>query len=88
VVLFPNPVTGDLVHLLITGLRSPTNVTLDVFTVAGRRVLEVKIPNVQPGQVLTLPLKDLKGKSLANGLYFVTVSFDGTRQTIKLLILN
>jgi len=93
-VLYANPVTiGSSTNLQLPMLSSPSNVKIQLFTVAFRKVQDVTIQNQVPGgpcACVTLPINliDNWGNTLANGLYYVVITdADGTF-TQKLLILK
>ncbi len=64
VVVYPNPVTGGTVKLN-PGLTSASNVSIEVFTIAFRKVVVLDYPNVQSGESLPIPLVDKTGKPLS-----------------------
>jgi hypothetical protein len=87
VVVFPNPSTGGTVQLN-PGLTSASNVSIEIFTIAFRKVVVLDDPNVQPGANVTIPLVDKWGTPLASGLYYVVVQTNQGRTIVKLLILR
>lgn len=73
----------------LTGLTETTKVSLEIFTVALRKIAEQTYHSQGPGAVdLVLPLTDASGAPLANGVYYVIVRAQNQRLTLKLLILR
>ena len=85
--LFPNPVTGNEVSLLVP-LRAASNVRVEIFTVSFRKVLDETINNVQPGSPIPLELKSRWGTPFANGVYYLFIEADGRRFVTKLLVVH
>jgi hypothetical protein len=87
-VVYPNPVIANLpvyVHLPLQGL---SEVKVELFTLAFRKVLSLPTVRLNPGQDLSLPLQDSWGANLADGIYYVAVTVNGKRMIAKLLILK
>jgi len=85
-IIYPNPVTGPTVNILLPAYTGTEDVRVEIFTTAFRRVQDTTFPN-QPGEVaVSLKLTDRFGAPLANGLYYVVVIIDGHRSIAKLLI--
>jgi hypothetical protein len=74
--------------VLPPGFTSASNLHIEVFTTAFRKVREDDHPNPLPGIGVALELKDKTGVKLADGIYYVVVSLDGRRTVTKLLILR
>jgi len=70
------------------GLISSSNVQVEIFTVAFRKVNSYYFPNVPAGATVQLELVDRKGTPLASGLYYVVVNSNQGRSIFKLLILR
>ena len=75
---FPNPFSTETAFTFhLTGLRMPDEVTLRIYTIAGRMVYERRL---LPGEVNigfnTIPWdgRDQNGDPVANGVYFYKVS--------------
>jgi hypothetical protein len=51
-------------------------------------VVEQDFLQVAAGQELSVPLRDSGGQNLANGLYYVVTTANGTRVIDKLLLLR
>jgi uncharacterized repeat protein (TIGR01451 family) len=89
VVIFPNPSTGTSVTIQLSLASSASQVRIEIFTLAFRRVNQITLSAVPAGiKDVTLSLTDRDGTPLANGLYFVVVNGDGQRTIEKLLILR
>jgi hypothetical protein len=87
-VVYPNPVSGNgpvNLHIPITGL---SEVKVEMFTLAFRKVLSLPVIHLNPGQDLPLPLQDSWGGNLSDGIYYVAVTVNGKRSIAKLLILK
>jgi hypothetical protein len=69
-------------------LGSPdSKVTIEVFTLAFRKVNTITLSNVPAGvSDIALPLTDREGRPFANGLYYVVVQTPQGRVIVKLLI--
>jgi hypothetical protein len=88
-VLYPNPADGTVpVKLHGLGLSGPSDVKVQVFTLSYRKVGERVFDRATPGAELELALVDRWGTNLANGLYYVVVSWNGGHWTGKLIVLR
>jgi hypothetical protein len=87
-IVYPNPSDGEPVQIHIPGRTTSSDVKAQIFTVAFRLVQQQTFKNVPVGTDVQIKLKDKNGKSLASGLYYVVVTFDGSRFIGKLLILK
>ncbi len=87
VVVYPNPATGGTVQLN-PDLTSESNVSIEIFTIAFRKVNTLNYSNIQPGESVPIPLSDSWGTPLASGLYYVVVQTNQGRSVVKLLILR
>ncbi len=87
-VLYPNPVSTGGVAQLNPGLTFESNVSIEIFTTAFRKVADLTYYNVQPGVSVPIPLADEWGTPLANGLYYVVVQTNRGRNILKLLVLR
>lgn len=85
-VLYPNPVTSGTATLQLP-VENATNVTVQIITVAMRKVQTLTIPRVA-GNLLPVQLVDKGGTALANGLYYFLVQAGGQRWMIKVLVLR
>lgn len=84
---YPNPFRGETVFTyVLTGISPPENLTIRVFTVAGRKVKELQIPR----HLLNVGVnrtywdgRDEEGEELANGYYFyrIVLQNDGKTET-------
>jgi len=86
-IVYPNPTSGQPVNLRLP-LKQVSDVTVQIFTLAFRKVWQQNFPQVAPSTALSVPLSDASGTQLANGLYYiVALTSEGTYKT-KLLILR
>jgi hypothetical protein len=90
VVLFPNPVTGSgPIQVQITDLTAGSDISIEVYTTAFRKVLKETFPNEGPGTVtLSIPSTGQNGTPLANGVYYVVVRIHNQHFTLKLMVLR
>lgn len=65
-----------------------SNVEVEIFTTAFRKVQAETFPSVPPGVAVIVELKDKWGMPLADGLYYMVVTVDGKRSIVKFLILR
>jgi uncharacterized repeat protein (TIGR01451 family) len=93
-VVFPNPVDGrtESVQVLIPLGQDAGEVKVQVFTTAYRKVLEKSLGSMKAGtgssNVRSLELRDLKGKKLANGVYYLVVATHQGKAIGKFLIVR
>jgi hypothetical protein len=90
VIVYPNPVTGPGPVTVQVSLGSPAlKVTIEVFTLAFRKVNEITLSNVPAGITdIALFLTDRGGKPLANGLYYLLVQTPQGRSITKIMVLR
>jgi hypothetical protein len=86
--IYPNPVTGPIVQILPPFYPGTSDVRLEVFTLAFRKVQDTKIPALASGIAIPLGLTGWGGDRLANGIYYVAVTTKSGRAIGKLLILR
>ena len=87
--IYPNPAAGESTQVQITGLTESTKVSMELQTVAFRKIVEVIFHSEGHGTVnLTLPLKDGTGADLANGLYYLVVRAQNNTLVLKLMVLR
>lgn len=88
-VIYPNPVNGpNPVHVYIPGLTAVSDVKVQVFTVAFRKVRKETFSGVLPNGSVLLSLKDNWNKPLANGLYYVLIETPQKHFIEKLIVLR
>jgi hypothetical protein len=87
-VLYPNPVYGGNQVQIQPPLTSPTDVRVEIFTTAFRKVQDELFHQTAVGAVLSIQLTDKWDSRLANGLYYLVVSAPRGKGTMKLLILR
>jgi hypothetical protein len=81
----PNPFTGETE--LNVGLPAKSDVRVDVYDVAGRRVRSVLVPAQEKGwDTLRISARDERGAALPSGVYFVRVHAGGETVTKKMVI--
>ena len=81
----PNPFNA--LTVLPFELASPSNVRIDIFDVAGRRVFSLKLGERPKGvNHVVLSVEYASGKRLPSGVYFAKVSAGRETQTRKLVI--
>jgi hypothetical protein len=81
----PNPFTGETE--LSIGLPAPSDVNIDVFDVAGRKVSTISVNHAGAGwQKMAFSGRDSEGHRLASGVYFYRVHANGTTVTRKMVI--
>lgn len=85
--IFPNPAKGVSEVTLAPFLTGISDVRVQIYTTAFRKVLDTTFPQTSPGQYLTLPLLDASDRSLANGLYYVMVTTAQGKTLLKLIVL-
>jgi len=95
-IVYPNPLSvaygsNNLVQAMVsvTLNQSAKVMTIQLFTTAYRKIGESTVNDVPVGiHSYPLPIKDLKGKQLANGVYYVVVTTSAGRAVGKLMILK
>jgi hypothetical protein len=88
-VLYPNPVKGtDQVTVLPPTFSGVSDVRIQVFTLAFRKVLDNTNRGMVSGQGIPIPLVDSYNDPLANGLYYVVVTTNEGRKIGKLIVLR
>ena len=81
----PNPFTGTT--QMEIGLPGPSDVTITVYDVTGRRVSAISIKGVEAGwRRVPFDGRDDRGRALASGVYFYKVRASGTTVTRKMVI--
>ncbi len=81
----PNPFSAGT--MLRIGLEKPSQVKLEVFDVAGRRVMQRDLGRLSAGfQDVSLRARGDDGKLLPSGVYFYRVSTPAATQTRKMVI--
>jgi flagellar hook assembly protein FlgD len=82
---YPNPFSRDTYFTFyLTGSEPPEELSIRIFTVAGRRIREIILPRgtVQPGlNKIHWDGRDADGDELANGYYFYQVMVRGNGKT-------
>jgi hypothetical protein len=87
-VLYPNPVTsGDSINLHL-GTVTTSNVRIEIFTLAMRKVQDLSMNQQPAGAEVVLALSDKNQTALANGLYYLMITTNQGRTVKKLLIIK
>lgn len=87
-ILYPNPANGTQPVTILVPRGSLTNVRVQIFTVAFRKVLEENLLNPPLGVPIAVNLTDKSGVPLASGLYYVVVTTNQGRYVGKLIVLR
>jgi O-glycosyl hydrolase len=86
--IYPNPAPGPTVNILPPSYTGISNVRVEIYTLAFRKVQDHTYDSVPSGTALTVPLTGRSGNYLANGVYYVVVTVNGQRTIGKLLVLR
>lgn len=87
-IVYPNPATGGNQVILQLPLTTTSDVKLQVFTLAYRKVEEQEFPKQSNLSQIPVLLKDTWGNNLANGLYYVVANTNQGQFIAKLLVLK
>jgi hypothetical protein len=74
------------VNILPPAYTGPSDVTVKIFTVAFRKVVQRTYYNIPSGTAVPLELVDGWGRPLASGLYYVVVTTSGGQSIGKMII--
>jgi hypothetical protein len=81
----PNPYSASTE--LEIGLRTPSDIHVEIYDVLGRRVNTLDVKGASAGwQRIPFSGNDANGHALASGVYFYRVDADGTTATRKMVI--
>ena len=81
----PNPFTGST--SLRIGLPEPSDISVEVYDVAGRRVSSVYVKSAAAGwRSVSFAGRDVDGRQLSSGVYFYRVTVAGKTVTRKMVI--
>lgn len=86
--LYPNPIESGTTVRVHLNLTAKTDVRVEIFTTAFRKVQDQDYPQQPPGVDVAIGIVDMKGTPLANGLYYIVVTTSQKRSVQKLLILK
>ena len=82
---YPNPFSSDTYFtFILTGSEAPEELTIRVFTIAGRRIREIVVPHTEMHigfNRVHWDGRDADGDELANGYYFYQVTVKGSGKT-------
>ncbi len=86
---YPNPAEASQVTVTVQLDSALTSAHLKVFTLVFRKVRDINLGNLAVGLwSYTLDLRDDRGGTLANGLYYLVLDWPQGRQVSKLLVLR
>jgi hypothetical protein len=86
-VLANNPNPFSATTELEIGLRTASDIHVDIYDVLGRRVNTLEVKQASAGwQRVPFSGHDMNGRALASGVYFYRVYADGTTVTSKMVI--
>ncbi len=86
--IYPNPAKGPTVTIVPAFYPGVSNVRVEVYTIAFRKVQDTTYLSVPSGTGVALNLVNEWGNPLANGLYYLEVTTKSGKSTSKLLILR
>ena len=75
-----------MVNLIPPAYSGFSDVRIQIYTSAFRRVQDLVIPQVPSGAVVTIKLTDKWGTNLANGIYYLFITTSQGRSKGKLVI--
>jgi flagellar hook assembly protein FlgD len=82
---YPNPFTTGTEFQV--GLPAPSDVTVEIYDVAGRRVGSLSVRDAAAGwQRIPFAGRDDRGGALASGVYFYRITANGSTVTRKMVI--
>ncbi len=88
-IVYPNPSDGTKpINVHVPGLTTVSNITVQIFTTAFRKVLEQPFTNQPVGVDVNINLSDNWGAPMASGIYYVVVTTPNGRIVGKLLLLR
>jgi hypothetical protein len=87
-VLYPNPVSGPTVDILLPPYTGLENIRVEIFTLSFRKVVDKTYFGVGGGTPVVVVLTGSSGRPLANGIFYVVVTVGGHRSIEKLMILR
>ncbi len=86
-IVYPNPSDGGPIQVLPPSYQGPSDVKVEIFTTAFRKVQEMDYTGIAYGALTVIP-QDNWGSPLASGLYYVVVYTKSGRSVGKILILR
>jgi rhamnogalacturonan endolyase len=86
--LYPNPASGSTVNILPSAYWGTSNVRVEIYTVAFRKVQDETFYLVASGTPVIVNLTNQSGGRLANGLFYVVVTTKAGKSTGKMLVLR
>ena len=88
VMIWPIPAPNGPVNILPPAYSGFSNIRVQLFTAAYRKMLDIVFMNVPSGRAVQVSLVDSWGRPLANGVYYVVVVTSKGRSTAKLVVLR
>jgi hypothetical protein len=88
---YPNPVSGNatIIHVQLSFPQAEENARLVLLSLNFRTIRDIDLGSVKPGeQTVSLPIQDISGANLANGVYYTAVITPRCTSVGKLLILR
>jgi hypothetical protein len=76
------------VNVHVPGLTAASNVRIEFFTTAFRKIRDISFAQVPVGTDVRVALTDNWGNELADGIYYVVVTSSQGRSVAKLLLLK
>jgi hypothetical protein len=86
--IYPNPVSGPTVNILPPSFNGISNVRVEIYTLAFRKVQDMTYISQTSGTAIPLSLTGKSGSPLSNGIYYVVVTTSSGRVVGKLLVLR
>jgi hypothetical protein len=86
--IYPNPVSGPAVNIVPPSFNGISNVRVEIYTLAFRKVQDTTYSSQTSGTAITLNLTGKSGNPLSNGIYYVVVTTSSGRAVGKMLVLR
>ncbi len=86
--IYPNPAKTGFLQLRLAPCAVSSKVTVKLFTVAFRMVVDLEITQIPAGGDFSIPLNDIWNQPLTNGLYYVVITTNQGKSVQKLLVLR
>jgi hypothetical protein len=86
--IYPNPAKGPTVNILPPSYIGTSNVRVEIYTTAFRKVEDMTFDSIPAGTAVVVPLTGRGGNPLANGIYYLVVTTNAGKVTGKLLVLR
>lgn len=86
--LYPNPVRGDTMQIRLSPCSITPHVSVKLFTVSFRKVMDLDVNPIPSAGNFSLPLLDNWNKPLTNGLYYLVITTPQGRTITKMLVIR